>query len=105
MTHDLTTTLRSELAALEYKRDRLMSEVNRLRYVPKPIGRSINPWLYRLGPRDEESGEISRAADRGAAGGGRPASRAGCQAKCHRFEPEETYTGCFIRRLPFHVSH
>lgn len=27
MTHDLTTTLRSELAALEYKRDRLMSEV------------------------------------------------------------------------------
>lgn len=28
MTHDLTTTLRSELAALEYKRDRLMSEVN-----------------------------------------------------------------------------
>ncbi|OAD55247.1 hypothetical protein WN48_05004, partial [Eufriesea mexicana] len=26
MTHDLTTTLRSELAALEYKRDRLMSE-------------------------------------------------------------------------------
>ncbi|XP_068972656.1 coiled-coil domain-containing protein 170 isoform X1 [Bombus flavifrons] len=27
MTHDLTTTLRSELAALEYKRDRLMSEL------------------------------------------------------------------------------
>ncbi|PBC29996.1 Coiled-coil domain-containing protein [Apis cerana cerana] len=26
MTHDLTTTLRSEIAALEYKRDRLMSE-------------------------------------------------------------------------------
>jgi hypothetical protein len=30
MTHDLTTTLRSELAAMEYKRDRLVSEVNRL---------------------------------------------------------------------------
>lgn len=28
MTHDVTTTLRSELAALEYKRDRLMSEVS-----------------------------------------------------------------------------
>lgn len=28
MTHDLITTLRSEIAALEYKRDRLMSEVN-----------------------------------------------------------------------------
>ncbi|XP_024222653.1 coiled-coil domain-containing protein 170 isoform X3 [Bombus impatiens] len=27
MTHDLTTTLRSELAALEYKRDRLISEL------------------------------------------------------------------------------
>ncbi|XP_031772099.1 coiled-coil domain-containing protein 170 isoform X1 [Apis florea] len=27
MTHDLTTTLRSEIAALEYKRDRLMSEL------------------------------------------------------------------------------
>jgi len=30
MTHELTTTLRSELAAMEYKRDRLVSEVNRL---------------------------------------------------------------------------
>lgn len=28
MTHEVTTALRSELAALEYKRDRLMSEVS-----------------------------------------------------------------------------
>ncbi|XP_071646582.1 coiled-coil domain-containing protein 170 isoform X4 [Temnothorax longispinosus] len=31
MTHDLTTTLRSELAALEYKRDRLMSELQEMK--------------------------------------------------------------------------
>lgn len=44
MTHDLTTTLRSELAALEYKRDRLMSEVNRLSVLPvfSLIARVIN---------------------------------------------------------------
>ena len=29
MTHEVTTALRSELAALEYKRDRLMSEVRK----------------------------------------------------------------------------
>lgn len=28
--HDMTTTLRSELAALQYKRDRLLSEVSLL---------------------------------------------------------------------------
>lgn len=28
MTHDMTTSLRSELAAVEYKRDRLSSEVS-----------------------------------------------------------------------------
>ncbi|XP_019699519.2 coiled-coil domain-containing protein 170 isoform X2 [Harpegnathos saltator] len=33
MTHDLTTTLRSELAALEYKRDRLMSELQEMKSV------------------------------------------------------------------------
>ncbi|XP_029175405.1 coiled-coil domain-containing protein 170 isoform X2 [Nylanderia fulva] len=33
MTHDLTTTLRSELAALEYKRDRLMSELQEMKTV------------------------------------------------------------------------
>ncbi|CAL1689015.1 unnamed protein product [Lasius platythorax] len=33
MTHDLTTTLRSELAALEYKRDRLMSELQEMKNV------------------------------------------------------------------------
>ncbi|XP_043670365.1 coiled-coil domain-containing protein 170 isoform X3 [Vespula pensylvanica] len=31
MTHDLTTTLRSELAALEYKRDRLMFELQEMK--------------------------------------------------------------------------
>ncbi|KAL0134279.1 hypothetical protein PUN28_001231 [Cardiocondyla obscurior] len=31
MNHDLTTTLRSELAALEYKRDRLMSELQEMK--------------------------------------------------------------------------
>ncbi|KYM77317.1 Coiled-coil domain-containing protein C6orf97 [Atta colombica] len=31
MTHDLMTTLRSELAALEYKRDRLMSELQEMK--------------------------------------------------------------------------
>ncbi|XP_017882526.1 coiled-coil domain-containing protein 170 [Ceratina calcarata] len=31
MAHDLTTTLRSELAALEYKRDRLMSELQEMK--------------------------------------------------------------------------
>ncbi|KAK2576999.1 hypothetical protein KPH14_011961 [Odynerus spinipes] len=31
MTHDLTTTLRSELAALEYKRDRLTSELQEMK--------------------------------------------------------------------------
>ncbi|XP_066599728.1 coiled-coil domain-containing protein 170 isoform X3 [Prorops nasuta] len=33
MTHDLTTTLRSELAALEYKRDRLMTELQEMKSV------------------------------------------------------------------------
>ncbi|KAL6437712.1 hypothetical protein ACFW04_004235 [Cataglyphis niger] len=33
MTHDLTTTLRSELAALEYKRDRLMSELQEMKSI------------------------------------------------------------------------
>ncbi|XP_076628794.1 coiled-coil domain-containing protein 170 [Colletes latitarsis] len=33
MTHDLTTTLRSELAALEYKRDRLTSELQEMKSV------------------------------------------------------------------------
>ncbi|XP_024943852.1 coiled-coil domain-containing protein 170 isoform X2 [Cephus cinctus] len=31
MTHDVTTTLRSELAALEYKRDRLMTELQEMK--------------------------------------------------------------------------
>nr|XP_012232065.1 PREDICTED: coiled-coil domain-containing protein 170 [Linepithema humile] len=35
MTHDLTTTLRSELAALEYKRDRLMSELQEMKNVAR----------------------------------------------------------------------
>ncbi|XP_012062824.1 PREDICTED: coiled-coil domain-containing protein 170 [Atta cephalotes] len=33
MTHDLMTTLRSELAALEYKRDRLMSELQEMKSI------------------------------------------------------------------------
>lgn len=42
MTHDVTTTLRSELAALEYKRDRLMSEVS---FAP------FGNWIFRCGLR------------------------------------------------------
>ncbi|XP_048505346.1 coiled-coil domain-containing protein 170 isoform X4 [Athalia rosae] len=35
MTHDVTTNLRSELAALEYKRDRLMSELHEMKSVAR----------------------------------------------------------------------
>ncbi|XP_061930353.1 coiled-coil domain-containing protein 170 isoform X3 [Apis cerana] len=44
MTHDLTTTLRSEIAALEYKRDRLMSELQEA----KNIARSRDQRVVEL---------------------------------------------------------
>ncbi|XP_014598986.1 PREDICTED: coiled-coil domain-containing protein 170 [Polistes canadensis] len=49
MTHDLTTTLRSELAALEYKRDRLMFELQEMKNTVRS--------------RDQRVGELQVEAD------------------------------------------
>lgn len=71
MTHDLTTTLRSELAALEYKRDRLMSEVNQLSILFPLSALSCYQFNIsaRLAPGDEEHHEIAGSEDRGITGG------------------------------------
>ncbi|CAL7934683.1 unnamed protein product [Xylocopa violacea] len=55
MSHDLTTTLRSELAALEYKRDRLMSELQEI----KSLMRSRDQRVMELQAEGEQLREQS----------------------------------------------
>lgn len=91
MTHDLTTTLRSELAALEYKRDRLMSEVNR--FIASIIGHISNQFGLYLAAGNEKRREIAGPEGRGATGRGGSASRASSQAECRHLQSQEAHSG------------
>lgn len=93
MTHDLTTTLRSELAALEYKRDRLMSEVNRLSFLRFDNRSRSNQFGPRLAAGNEKRREIAGPEGRGATGRGGSASRASSQAECRRLQSQEAHSG------------
>lgn len=94
MTHDLTTTLRSELAALEYKRDRLMSEVNRLPFLRfDNRSRVSNQFGLHSAAGNEKRREIAGPEGRGATGRGGSASRAGSPTECRRFQSQEAHSG------------